>query len=373
MKAAACQEKDWGGDGEITVFEGRRRLVPSLRDNSRFRLKSEPAEQDSDNRLCNHAHMQNRSFIYRSFGPPVERLALETVDMVPVNPTQLRVAMSFVPVNPSDLIPITGAYTHRIELPAIAGYEGVGRVISAPPTHSALLGRRVLPLRGAGTWQAYVDCDPDLAVPVPDSVGDLAAARAYINPLAALTMLHRWPIAGKRLLLSGAGSTCAELLASWAKEQGAAKIRGIYRSESRIERLLSSGIEPVSMHDLQGIRKAAASADLVFDSLGGPIGSLVLDEMRKGSAFIGYGLLSGQGIRPSSSIRAGYYRFHLRDSLAGMTAESWQRQFLRLWPKLNEDHLPPVQVFPFHDWRRALEQAAKPGGAKPMLHFEPME
>ena len=32
------------------------------------------------------------------------------------------------PINPSDLIPITGAYAHRIPLPNIPGYEGVGIV-----------------------------------------------------------------------------------------------------------------------------------------------------------------------------------------------------------------------------------------------------
>lgn len=32
------------------------------------------------------------------------------------------------PSNPSDLMPIRGSYSHRISLPSIPGYEGVGVV-----------------------------------------------------------------------------------------------------------------------------------------------------------------------------------------------------------------------------------------------------
>lgn len=312
--------------------------------------------------------MQNSSFRYHAFGQPIDRISWEISRLEPPAAGKMRVAMSLVPVNPSDLIPITGAYAHRIQLPAVVGYEGVGRVISAPESHAVLVGRRVLPLRGVGTWQAYVDCDPDLAIPVPDDVEDHIATRAYINPLAALTMLDRWPVAGKRVLLSGAGSMCAELLASWARQQGAVEVCGIYRSASRITRLLSAGIELVPMDDPLAVRRAADDADLVFDSLGGPVGSAVLEAMRPGSVFVGYGLLSGQGIARFNTA-VSYHRFHLRDTLATLSAPAWRAQFHRLWPKLTEASLPPVQVFPIAHWKEALRQASVPGAPKSLLSF----
>lgn len=275
--------------------------------------------------------------------------------------------MSLAPVNPSDLIPITGAYAHRIALPSIAGYEGVGRVVDAPAEHAALIGQRVLPIRGPGTWQTWVDCDPALAIPVPDGIGDLLAARAYINPLAAMTMLERWPVAGKRVLLSGAGSACAELLGHWALRQGAAAVQGIYRSESRVPRLHSLGIEAIAMDDAAGVEAAARRADITFDSLGGTVGSAVLASMGAGAVFVGYGLLSGQNVRSSAGLRAAYRRFHLRDALAGMPAATWQAQFARLWPQLRCLDLPPVEMFPLADWRSAIGHAARPGAAKPVL------
>lgn len=167
--------------------------------------------------------MYNKFLIFRSFGAPVEQLALESCRLPKLRAGYLRVAMALAPINPSDLIPITGAYAHRISLPGIAGHEGVGTVIETPAAHSSLLGRRVLPLRGPGTWQSYVDCDPDLAIAVPDRISDDVAARAYINPLAASTMLERFPVSGKCILLSGAGSSCAEMLAHWARSRGHGK------------------------------------------------------------------------------------------------------------------------------------------------------
>jgi NADPH:quinone reductase-like Zn-dependent oxidoreductase len=92
----------------------------------------------------------NTALIYRTFGAPESVLSLQRVEAEELATDRVRVLWRS-PVNASDLIPITGAYRHRITLPAIAGYEGVGTVIQAPPQAAHLLGKRVLPLRGQGT------------------------------------------------------------------------------------------------------------------------------------------------------------------------------------------------------------------------------
>lgn len=313
--------------------------------------------------------MNNLALRYRSFGSPLERLRLEETAVTTIPEDALRVAMSIAPINPSDLIPITGAYAHRIELPAIAGYEGVGVVIDAPSRYAALIGRRVLPLRGAGTWQRFVDCDPELAVTVPGDVDDLVAARSYINPLAALKMLERWPVQGKRVLLTGAGSTCANLLGLWARHQGAAEVIGVYRSHNRVERMRELGIAPLSINDSLAIKRIAADADISFDALGGTIANSVLEAMKPGSTLVGYGLLSGCSIAPSSQSRARYVRFHLRDELATMGSADWQQRFQALWPLLRDSGLPAARIFALENWRCAIKNFATPGREKPMIDF----
>ncbi|MFB4204982.1 hypothetical protein KBTX_01521 [wastewater metagenome] len=313
--------------------------------------------------------MKNASLRYRSFGPPLDTLELAETDVAPRPEGALRVAMSLAPVNPSDLIPVTGAYAHRIALPAVAGYEGVGVVVEAAPAYSGLIGRRVLPLRGAGTWQRLVDCDPRLAVPVPDDVDDLLAARAYINPLAATTLLRLWSVRGRRVLLTGAGSTCAALLGAWARFDGAVAVYGIHRSPGRAAGLAERGILPVSQDDHRTLDRLAAEVDLTFDALGGPLATRILGRMKPGSAFIGYGLLSGRPVAPSRSNRARLHRFHLRDELAVMDAATWQQAFRGLWPRLRQTALPEPSRFALAQWRDAIRHFSIPGTTKPLIRF----
>ncbi len=311
--------------------------------------------------------MRNPALIYRRFGPPGDALRLEPLDLPPQPDGRIRVAMLLAPVNPSDLIPVTGAYAHRITLPQIAGYEGVGRVIAAPPEHEYLRGRRVLPLRSGGTWRRVLDCAPDWAVPVPDDIPDEDAARAYINPMAAAHQLARWPVSGRRVLLSGAGAHCASLLARGALRQGAVSVQGIYRSPSRRAALLAQGVEPLAMDDLPAIREAARQADVTFDALGGPVATAILEAMRPGSDFVGYGLLTGLPVGPKSPPRTGYHRFHLRESQAALTPRDWQKAFAAIWDDLRESPPPEGRRFALSDWRAALHSAGEPGAPKPLL------
>lgn len=309
--------------------------------------------------------MNNSALWFREFGQPEQVLNPEDAPLAARATGKLRVQMRYAPVNPSDLIPVTGAYRHRVVPPRVAGYEGVGVVAEADDP--ALTGLRVLPLRGEGTWQRWLDCDPQWAVPVPDSISDILAARGYINPLAAYVMLRKWQVQGKTVLLTAATSSCAGLLAQWAKVQGAKAVIGVCRSDNQTAALEQDGIIPVSIHDKSGLRFAAQQAEIVFDAVGGELATALLQRMRPGTDFISYGLLSGQlyqmmgaGVHPQ--------RFHLRDTLAVATPADWQQWFTELWDLLAASRLPEVSLFPFENWRAALEAFAVPGRqCKPML------
>ncbi|NIY46489.1 zinc-dependent alcohol dehydrogenase family protein [Cedecea colo] len=309
--------------------------------------------------------MDNSALWFREFGQPEEVLALEYSPLAPRAAGKLRVQMRYSPINPSDLIPVTGAYRHRVVPPRVAGYEGVGVVIEAD--NPAFIGQRVLPLRGEGTWQRWLDCDPQWAVPVPGSIPDVLAARGYINPLAAYVMLKKWPVQGKTVLLTAATSSCAGLLAQWAKLQGAKAVFGVYRSDNQIAALEQDGVIAVSINDKRGMHYAAQQAEIVFDAVGGELATALLQHMQPGTDFISYGLLSGQLYQ----MTGGYIRpqrFHLRDTLAVTAAEVWQRWFTELWGMLAVSKLPEVRLFPLENWREALDEFAVPGRrSKPML------
>lgn len=309
--------------------------------------------------------MLNDALWYRRFGQPAEVLTLEAAELAGLAPGAVRVRMAAAPLNPSDLIPITGAYSHRVQPPLVAGYEGVGTVVAAEGPAAAMIGRRVLPLRGAGTWQRHVDCDPAWMVPVPGAVETGLAARGYINPLAAMLMLRAWPAQGRRVLVTAAGSSCANLLAQWALAAGAREVVGVYRSPQHRERLIELGVAPLSMAG--DIEAAAARADLVFDAVGGVLATRVLGAMAAEGAFVSYGLLSGQGFARCSAGPAPQ-RFHLRDRFEGLEPAIWQGWFEDLWPLLRRASMPQATYFPLSAWREALAAFETPGRqAKPML------
>ncbi|MGR6431501.1 zinc-dependent alcohol dehydrogenase family protein [Rhizobium sp. PAMB 3174] len=297
--------------------------------------------------------MDGDALWYRRFGAPEEVLTLEAHEPGPLAPGVLRVAMHAAPVNPSDLIPITGAYGHRVRPPLIAGYEGVGTVIAAGNVSGGWLGRRVLPLRSGGTWASFVDCDAALAVPVPDDIDDTIAARAYINPVAALLMLKGWPVAGRRILLTAAGSSCAALLAQWALAAGANTVTGICRSRIHDDRLRALGVDVLADTDAEAIRSAASRADVVFDAVGGSLANGIMAAMPQDSAFVGYGLLSERPVTPGASGPA-LQRFHVRDHLARLSTDGWHGLFDEIWPLLRRTTTPPTRSFPLADWQSAL-------------------
>ncbi len=313
--------------------------------------------------------MFNTSLVYRHFGDPQTTLQQETAPLPPLQAGSVRVKMVLSPVNASDLIPISGAYSHRITLPAVAGYEGVGVVMETGDTQPHLLGKRVLPLRGAGTWQLYVDCPAELAVPVPEDITDTLAARAWINPLAAQMMLERYPPRGKHVLVTAAGSDCAGYLAQWARRLGAKSVSAIYRSAIHARRLAESGIIPVADSDSATIKQAAAKANVVYDAVGGTLAEAILQGMPQDGLVISYGLLSGEPFSIRRRLPLVHW-FHMRNYLDAMPVETWQQAFIRIWEQLRRSHYSEVTLIAFDQWQQAIAQYQTPGrAAKPLLVF----
>ncbi|REC95284.1 zinc-dependent alcohol dehydrogenase family protein [Kushneria indalinina] len=297
--------------------------------------------------------MQSPALRYHRFGSPLEVLHLEPKPDGALPQEQLRVRMTCAPINPSDLIPIAGVYRHRIAPPLVAGHEGVGVVIQAHGAWRALEGRRVLPLRGPGTWQQTLDCDPRLVVPVPDDIPDHVAARAWINPMTAMAMLGRWPVEGCDVLLTAAGSNCARLLAQWALCCGARSVTGICRSTHHRDALTSMGVQVLDQDDHAAIDAAAARAGRIFDATGGRLADRLLTHMPSEGIFVTYGALSGVPI--SSRRMSGRVRhFHLRDHIKGLDRDEWQSSFETLWALLRDIDMPPVRHFRLAEWRQAL-------------------
>ncbi len=142
----------------------------------------------------------------------------------PLQADEVRIAISHVSVNPSDLIPITGAYAHRTPLPAVVGYEGVGTIVEVGSSElKELIGQRVLSLDG-GTCQRYVVSKREQLILVPNSLPDELACQMYINPSTAWVLCMEWMSLspGETLLVNAANSAIGKLFLQLAQKKARA-------------------------------------------------------------------------------------------------------------------------------------------------------
>ena len=234
---------------------------------------------------------KNRGVVAHQFGQPLDVLQVEDIAPVELEPDAARVRMIASPINPSDLIPVTGAYRSRTALPFIPGFEGVGVIESA--RDQSLVGKLVIPIGAAGGWQKVKTSPLRWCIPVPDDISDLQAATAYINPLTAVHMVdaHAEGSGMRTAMVNAAGSAIACTLAQLLRSRGIRTV-GVFRNP-KAEDLHDQWDEVVYTSEGTWVEQLRG-ADLAFDCVGGTDGTKLAESLRRGGRFVHYGLLSGQ-------------------------------------------------------------------------------
>lgn len=283
--------------------------------------------------------------------------------------------MLYAPINPSDLIPVTGAYRHLITLPSLLGYEGVGRVVEIADSRDAnLLGKRVLPLRGEGTWQRFVTCTREQLILVPDGLADVTAAQAYINPLTALVLckevFNLKP--GDSLLINVGFSSIGKIFSQLSQVMDFHLISVVRKTEQKAH-LEKNGVTVIVSSDGEGVYDrvmALTNGQGVFaavDSVGGNAGTELACCVEEKGYFRTIGLLSGQQVDWPYICRQlpiSAEVFHLRHILASSSQEDWQSYFNDLFNLMLSGQLilpKPSAIFPIEDYKKALTAQEEPG------------
>jgi NADPH:quinone reductase-like Zn-dependent oxidoreductase len=211
------------------------------------------------------------------------------------------------PVNPSELSFIRGNYGRLPTLPAVPGFEGVGKVDTIGPGWLAKLrglrpGKRVAVLNGGGgNWQESVVLPARQLVPLPDDLADEQAALFFVNPATALALTRyvlRVPPAAW-LLQTAAASTLGRMVIRLGQHFGFRTINVVRRPE-QAEELRRAGADavictadesiPARVHDLtQG-----AGVRFALDAVGGATATAVVQALAPGGRLLVYGTLSGE-------------------------------------------------------------------------------
>ena len=219
---------------------------------------------------------------------------------------QALVAVLAAPINPSDVLTLTGEYGILPPLPAVGGNEGVGRVVElGPDTQGPAVGQTVLLPAGIGTWASHVLAPVAKLVPLPNGADPQQLAMLTVNPPTASLLLGNFVDLkpGDWVMQNAANSGVGSYLLQLARQRGL-KTVNIVRRESAVAGVEALGADVVLVdgEDLAARVKAVthgASIKLGVDSVGGSATLRLAACLGEGGIVVNYGALSGDACKVS--------------------------------------------------------------------------
>ena len=260
---------------------------------------------------------------------PVPQDVIDVVDLQLPPPAagQVLIEVLAAPINPSDVLTLTGQYGLLPPLPAIGGNEGVGRVVGlGPDVEASWNARTVLLPVGSGTWRTHLIAEAKGLVALPDGVDVQQLAMLAINPPTALLMLADFVDLqpGDWVIQNAANSAVGSYLIGIAKARGLKSVN-IVRRESAVAGVEAVGGDVVLVDGDKLAKRVAeatgnAAIKLGIDAVGGASTDNLARCLAQGATLVNYGAMSGEPcqISPAS--------FVFRDiTLRGFWLSQWFR------------------------------------------------
>ena len=232
----------------------------------------------------------------------IEAVPFETPEL---EEGQVLLEMLAAPINPSDILTLTGQYGILPPLPSIGGREGVAKVVKHGPNVSdPVLGQTVLLPVGIGTWATHIVSDAKALVPLPNGVDPIQLSMVTINPPTASLMLSEFVDLqkGDWVIQNAANSGVGSYLIALAKLRGL-KTVNVVRRKSLVEPLLAAGADVVLVDGVvdglslaERIKSATGGSDinLGIDAVGGAASARLCEALGEGATLVNYGAMSGE-------------------------------------------------------------------------------
>jgi len=243
---------------------------------------------------------------YRTRGPvPQDVIEAVAFDAPELTDGQVLLELLAAPINPSDVLTLTGHYGILPPLPAIGGAEGVAKVVRQGPGVSApALGQTVLLPMGIGTWATHMVAAAKALVPLPADVDPVQLSMLTVNPPTAALMLSEFVDLreGDWVIQNAANSAVGAYLIDLARLRGV-KTVNVVRREALVEPLLAAGADVALVDgDVDGrslaerVRDATggASIKLGIDAVAGAATGRLGDTLADGGILLNYGAMSGE-------------------------------------------------------------------------------
>lgn len=244
---------------------------------------------------------------------PVPQDIIDAVEFTlpPLTTGQALVEVLAAPINPSDVLTLTGQYGALPPLPAVGGNEGIGRVVEiANGVERLQVGQTVLLPVGSGTWTTHLVADAGALVPLPNDADPQQLAMITVNPPTARLFLSEFVDLqpGEWIIQNAANSAVGGYLVQLAALHGLNTVN-IVRRESAIDsvRQVGGDVALVDGDDLaKRVRQATrgAAIRLGIDAVGGIATEHLAQSLAHGGTLVNYGAMSGEAcqISPASLI-----------------------------------------------------------------------
>lgn len=308
------------------------------------------------------------ALIFEAVGEPREVLRTADVDVPAASADTALVRVTARPIQPADLAFIQGRYRITPQLPQVAGLEGAGVVINAPPGSGIAPGARVA-FRWPGSWADIAAVPTSRLNHIPDDLGDEVACQISLNPLTAWALIEKAGAAkGEWIILTAASSTVASLVASICRTRGIPTV-GIVRPGSA--RARASTDVCLSNNDLNLVEKIKEAvgpqgALALIDSVGGPLTASLMRTLAPGGRIVAYGV---QDPAPAEITNAmliysnlTWTGFGIDRWLSLVGPEKTTAAYDSLWTLLRSGalSLPVASTWPLADFNKALAADAAP-------------
>lgn len=276
-----------------------------------------------------------------------------------------------------------GVYPVRPQVPAVAGYEGVGEVHSMGSAVSNLaVGDWVIPSPPSfGTWQTYIVKEESFWHKISKDVPMEYAATVTVNPLTALRMLEDFVklTSGDTIVQNGATSIVGQCIIQLAKINGVSSINiirdrpGSEEVKEKTKKLGADMVYTESQLSVKNIKTLLGDIPeplLGFNCVGGDSASLVLKFLRQGGTMVTYGGMAKKPITISTS------SFIFKDlALRGFWLQKWMISDKKIACRPMIDYLLnlvqsgklkyEMELVPFSDFNVALDKAMGKLGSQP--------
>ena len=248
--------------------------------------------------------MKSTSIVFHEHGKPDEVLRLEEHEIGDPGPDEVLLEVLASPINPSDLGTIGGSYGPLPPLPAVAGLEGVAKVLETGAGVTAIQpGDHVRTPQGTGAWQTHLAASSGSLFKVPADIPPEQAATAFVNPPTAWLLLQevKQMKPGDWIIQNAANSAVGVAVIQIARHLGLRTLN-LVRREELIQPLMDLGANHVLLDndDYPPLARDITGNEgigLALNSIGGPSAIRLCRVLANGGTLVTFGGMTGEPVR----------------------------------------------------------------------------